>query len=797
VGGAAYVTVYTRWVGADLPTGGVRINFVPRDGGNKFTDSTFFTFSNEALQGSNFTDDLKAAGLPTPNKVIKNWDLNEALGGPLKKDKVWFWFSTRYNEVENEVPVFNNLNAFKPTEWTYLPDTATPGRNKGNQWNNRLRVTWQATPRNKFAGTYGADKWCNCPNNISATVSPEAGRDRRFPRLRQEHAEWTSPVTNKLLLEAVGLHLFERWGNMNLRLKGGSLADSSQEAVLPQMISVNDQRTGLTYRQGATFNNTEVPNWTYRASAAYVTGSHALKVGFNNTSGFLREHNYPMNPLAYRVNSVDANGDGIWEGVTPNQFTMNTVWDSKSTEDMDLGLYVQDKWSISRATINLALRYDHLKTSSPEQTIGPDTFAPTRNLTFPETDILNWSDMTYRTGLAYDLRGDGKTAIKIAFNKYLLGQTLNGLGQAQNPVRALTKSTNRAWADNDHDFVIDCDVLTNKAQSPANGHVDTCGTFSNSTFNSLVPGATYDPELLTGWGHRPTNWETSASIQHELMRGVGLDVGYFRRVWKNFEVTDNLLVSASDFSRFDVIVPTDSRLPNGGGYTVHGVYNVVPAKFGETQEFHTLDSAIGAHQVENWNGFDITLNARLQNGLMVQAGTSTGATTTDNCEVIDKLPEMASSGTITPHEFCHQSEPMRTQFKMFGVYTLPKIELQVSGTFRSTPQDDFNANFRATNSYLAANSTLGRPLAGAANSTLTIALAEPQSLFLERRNELDLRFGKVLRFGRSRSVVSFDIFNALNADTLLGVNQTFSDVWQRPNMRMMRTKRRLERAGRD
>src|SRR5262245_13316105 len=183
VGSAAEVSVDTNSLSADLPTGGVRINFVPKDGGNKFANSTFFTFSNENLQGSNFTDGLKLAGLSTPNRIVKNVDLNESFGGPISRDKVWFWFSTRYNETENEVAVFRNKNEYDPTKWLYEPDTSQPGVNKGYQLNNSLRVTWQATPRNKIAGTYKFDKWCNCPNNISATRAPEAGRDRRFPRL--------------------------------------------------------------------------------------------------------------------------------------------------------------------------------------------------------------------------------------------------------------------------------------------------------------------------------------------------------------------------------------------------------------------------------------------------------------------------------------------------------------------------------------------------------------------------------------------------------------------------------------
>ena len=173
VGSASEVTVDTTNLSADLPTGGVRINFVPKDGGNRFSNSTFLTFSNESLQGDNFSDELRTAGLGTPNKLVNAFDINESIGGPFKQNKVWFWFSSRYNKVENEAPVFSNKFAYDPVNfYKYEPDTSKPGVNKGTQINSSLRVTWQATPRNKIAGTYKADKWCNCPNNISATQSP-------------------------------------------------------------------------------------------------------------------------------------------------------------------------------------------------------------------------------------------------------------------------------------------------------------------------------------------------------------------------------------------------------------------------------------------------------------------------------------------------------------------------------------------------------------------------------------------------------------------------------------------------
>jgi hypothetical protein len=162
----------------------------------------------------------------------------------------------------------------------------------------------------------------------------------------------------------------------------------------------------------------------------------------------------------------------------------------------------------------------------------------------------------------------------------------------------------------------------------------------------------------------------------------------------------------------------------------------------------------------------------------------------DNCEIVAKLPEMNNQAAInagTPAswraaQFCHRESPFLTQFKGYGVYIIPRVEVQISGSFRSIPgqtpaippTNDVNAAFVATNAFLATNSTLGRPLAGGAPN-VTLQLLEPLTKYLDRRNELDMRFGKVFRMrGRSRAVVSLDLYNALNSDAIVNVNQTFA-----------------------
>jgi hypothetical protein len=323
VGSAAEVTVDTSSLSAEMSTGGIRINFIPKDGGNTFSNSTFFTFSNQSMQGDNFTQALKDAGLATPNKIDKNYDLNESVGGPILKDRVWFYYSGRWNRANTFAAIFTNANAYNPALWSYVP-TTTQGRNDGYVQQNNLRLTWQATPKIKIAGEQKMDHWCQCPNQLSATRAPETGVEFRFPRLRQEHAEFTAPLTNKFLVEAVGMHLFERWGNMDMHLSHGTFDDQGSfnnpliEQTFPQMISVVEQSSlngapaNIRYRVNNMFNNTAVPNYTYRVAASYVTGTHAFKAGWNDTFGYLNVTNYNFQPVEYRFNNGQPNQLTEW-----------------------------------------------------------------------------------------------------------------------------------------------------------------------------------------------------------------------------------------------------------------------------------------------------------------------------------------------------------------------------------------------------------------------------------------------------------------------------------------------------
>jgi hypothetical protein len=161
----------------------------------------------------------------------------------------------------------------------------------------------------------------------------------------------------------------------------------------------------------------------------------------------------------------------------------------------------------------------------------------------------------------------------------------------------------------------------------------------------------------------------------------------------------------------------------------------------------------------------------------LQGGVSTGRTSTDNCEIVSMLPELISTATTAlPRDYCHMDSPLLTQVKGLGSYTIPRLDLQVGGSFQSNPGPLVQATFNAPTA-LAAQS-LGRPLSGNAPNAqvnllrsnalaATPTTASAGGLYGDRVNQVDLRIGKIFRFGPRRAAVNLDVYNALNSSAVL------------------------------
>jgi len=772
VGATQEMTIdYAAGLG-EAATAGVRINYVPKEGGNTIKVSFFGTRVTPSFQGNNYSDDLKTRGLTQPNSLKEAYDFNGSVGGPILRERVWFFASARKQLNDTYFAgVYANLNAGDPTKWTYLPADGNGGRPLQQadtfirQPDVNGRLTWQATPRNKFSFFH-----THQPRDVygdRTPVSPESANEFVVDTGRLTTVSWNSPVTSRLLLDVrLSTHGEElhnaAWQEDPNSVYRSLIAVTEQGGSIPSLLYRGaGQAAGPTF----IFAAMSAPNiWELRGSVTYVTGAHAVKIGFGDSWGrqYLLERDVNSS-TSYRFNN----------GV-PNQITERASPVSRYDDlRAEMGIYVQDKWTLHRLTLSGGLRFDWFDTYFPETPIGPGPLVPTRNFTIPQYEWYNWKDLSPRVAAVYDLFGNGKTAVKANVGRYVLA----GDNTVGNVFSILANTVTRSWnpqgtaATNPNYYIPNCDLLN----PLANGD---CGTISDLRFGTQIPSLNYDPSVLAGWGKRPYNWEVSTAVQHQITNRVGAEIGYFRRIYGNFTITKNRALAPTDFTAYSIPAPTDPRLPNGGGYTVSGIYDLNQNKVGQVDNLVTFSDNYGS-ALEHWNGVDLTVNARPKAGILLQGGLSTGRTSMDYCDIRAAVPEL-SIGTPftvnTTNPYCHVDSNFLTQVKLLGTYTVPRIDVQVAGTFQSLPGPQVTANYVATNAVITPS--LGRVLSGSA-ANATINVVAPGTVYGERLNQLDLRFAKIFKFGPTKTAINFDLYNALNANPVTSQNNNYA-AWLVP-----------------
>jgi Carboxypeptidase regulatory-like domain len=752
----------------DVEVGGPIVNLIPRNGSNRFENRFQASGLSGGMQGDNFTDELRQAGLRTPAKTNYQWDSSLMNSGPIMRDRLWFFYATRYSGSGSDQPgIFFNKNAGDITKWTYDPDFNRPARNSSSgSINPTLRLTAQVN-RTTQVGVFldaGGFRLSDYPQigQVGAVplATPETGTVGGSGRSPMFQYKWTWTATSRLLLDA-------SYGSYHQDWNGRERPDNNRD-----LIRMTEQCTagcanngggipGLVYRAQVWNPDYMEPN-RWQAAATYVTGAHNMKAGYQGVFHWQQTHPHGNNyNLDYRVNN------GIPNQLT--QFARPYFTDSRVRYD---ALYAQDQWTHGRFTVQGAVRYDHAWSYYPAQQIGPTQFIPNA-LVFPESKgVIGYHDIDPRFGLAYDVFGNGKTALKFNTGRYLEA-AVNGNGNysALQPSNRVPTSVTRSWTDANRNFTPDCDLLNGEAQDLRASGGDSCGRWNNLNFGKNVYSLSYDDNILKGWYNRPSDWQIGVTAQHEVIPRVSMEVSYLRRWLQNFTVTDNRALAPEDFTQFNVVTPLDPRLPGGGGYTVGPIYDVNPAKFGLTENFRTYSPEYG-NVSQVYNGVDVSVNARLRNGLQVQAGTSTGQTVVDACEVRDKLPEQVSTGAASAggipynpaNPYCHIAPGITTRFTSAGSYIVPKLDVQVAFTLTSSPGVPLEANWIIPNA--TARQWLGRDLAGSAPN-ISVNLLAPDQMRSDRINILDFRIGKVMRFGGQRALFALDLFNALNLDTVL------------------------------
>ena len=785
IGNAQEVTMTTSGGLGESETAGLIMNIVPKQGGNSLSGLLYVSGFSEGMQSDNFTDELKARGATQPTPLTRVYDFNAAAGGPIVKDRLWYYMSVRVQgQRQNTQNVYYNLNAGDPNAWTYVPDLSK-GAFSDRLWENYTpRITWQATQRDKITFSWDEQPVCRtCTGTTSLTgspnfifpTSPEADGHGEFSPQRVQTARWTSPRTSKLLLEAGFGTTYYQWGGREL--------DPNPGKDLVQVVNINQTIvpglvTNMRYRSQNPLNNkTRGSNWT--AAASYVTGSHSVKIGYQG--------NYWRDDREMLTNTQDLGYTFVFGA--PSSITEYAAPYQVNASAMQTTLYAQDQWTLSRLTLQGAVRWDRPWSWFPEQVQPASRFFP--GATFAKTDgVTGYNDITPRLGAAYDLFGNGKTALKANLGKYLQGASVSNLAYGANPSLRIPgggggifpPSVTRTWGDADRDFNPDCD-LTNPL---LNGE---CGQISDLRFGSAqLIGAQFDPDGFSGWGVRPSDWALAVSVQQEIFPRGSVEVAYHHRSFTMFTtggtVTDNLSVSPNDLAAWTLTAPSDPRLPGGGGYPVGPLYNVNSNVFGQVNNFITPTNKV-ADDTRVFNGVDVTFNLRNVRGVTLSGGTSTGKVTNDWCAIRDVVPENSAAMATTPgsgyllNPYCLQESPWETSYRFAVAYTIPRIDVNVSSIYSDktnigTDQlGSLQANYTLTAADLAdAAAQIGRPLN--VTGPLTVNLLAPGQLYGDRVRQWNFGAKKAIRFGSQRLTLGVDIYNLTNSNTTTGFNPVFA-----------------------
>jgi hypothetical protein len=780
------VVIETGGNSLESETGGANVNMVPRDGGNKFSVHSVVSYTNGSLSSAKVPDSLITRGsAPNQNSMKDVFDYGIGVGGPIKNDKLWFYEA---NRVWGSAAYGANNYFNKSSDWRfYVPDLSRPAYT--DQWQRDFggRITWQATAKQKVTASENWQKGCSCWLAVSsgAPLSPEAQTSFQYgPNggLDLAQGTWTYTATSKLLLQA-GL----QYARMGVLFTNDVIPDAQHVSILELVGVPGGAPAGYRYNAlpgsnitGYTDPTTE-SSWSEHFALSYVTGSHAIKTGWLSVHGGRYQHGRTLpNGLNYTFRA----------GVPVSLTEWATPFDSP-VQSVNVGFFGQDQWTIGRLTATYGARLDHYNASTKAFTsdagplVGPKSFPAV-------TDLPNFNDVTPRFGVAYDVFGNGKTAIKASWGRYLMNLGTSTLDTVA-PSGAIVTNVTRTWNDTNHDYVPNCD-LTNPL---ANGE---CGPMSNLRFGQPAVNLVWDQASRTGWNTREFNYQTAVSLQQEVRPGLGLTLGYYRTDWRNQLATVNTLVTPSDFTQYCITAPTDPRLAQFSGQPVCGLYDVNPNKFGQVSNVLMLAKDVpGATSQprEVFSGVDTGITARFGKGGLVSGGVTVGRTTFDYCWE-NNLPQVlqVAAPTTLPRTsaYCKVQtawwDGVGSMIKFQAVYPLP-WNFVASGTFKNMPGAPLAANDIVSNAQAA--TSLGRsfsscPATGVCTATATVGLipgANNQGnasalLFDDRLTQVDLRVTRMIRLGKGRIQGVAELYNVLNARPAQATNPTYGASWLVP-----------------
>jgi hypothetical protein len=765
----------TSGIGAETSGGGVRLNLIPRDGGNRFSGDTGISYRPGEWQGNNLTQRLKDAGLTVGNNTGYIVDFTIAQGGPIKRDKLWFFATYRDYDTNNGISNTFFDDGRQGTDFNYIRQGSG-------------RITYQLSTKNKVSGFYDkVSKYRG--HDMQSLVDPEtASLVWSSPDYHTAGVKWTAAATSRILVEA------------------GFSENIEYRATSPQDGIAADRGTPEWYARATKVlqtstlgGRTTAPNnWgsdspgrrNLQGAVSYVTGTHSFKAGVQWQWGTFYHSDVSNGDIVQRFLTAikDAHGAVIGFANPIDVLAQNTPVQSQERLNRDLGFFVQDTWTLKRLTMTAGIRREYINSQVDSLTAEAGRFVPAR--THAEIRALpDWGDWAPRFQVAYDLFGNSKTAIKYSANRYNAAQAV-GIAATFNALARANSTDVIPWVDKNGDQIAQGGRNWN-GDGTAYTDCDFRTDFSCELDLSVLRpnfGLLNEPGVYGGFP-RSYNVEQGLEIQHELLPRLSVTGTYYTGYNRNLTTTINRRVTPADYTPLSIFNPVD-----GTPITVYNISAAANSRPSDNLTFSDPD------RFSRYRSFSTEFRARPGGGSLVFGGLSwerelvnaTGATTL-NC-TIGRLQN--------PNQlrFCDQSDlpegmgiPFVLNARLNATYPLPWWGLSISGSFQSNDGGDRTLNYlitRGVTRYPAncpspcpANAVV-IPTAALTTATLTVPLfpAGSRGYRDERLNQLDLKIQQTFRVGRVRVSPAFEAFNVNNTDKIITYSSTnFGPTWSQPN----------------
>jgi hypothetical protein len=692
------ISYQTSSLPAEAPVGGVQINMIPRDGGNQYRGTFFASGGNSSLQSNNLDDELRRLQFLARNRVKSVYDVNVTYGGPILRERLWFFSTYRRWSANNYLGNTFDASGAQAVDDQRISD-------------GTIRLTWQAAQQHKLAVLYDRSaKWRgHRPNNwIGASISEPVSSVEQTTGLNYiGQLKWSSPMSNRLLTE---FSVFTLPVNYNLQFQ--KEADPNAIATFDQIRSIF---MGVSPRQD--INSARM--YTYAGFLSYVTGAHNLKMGVQVRRGWSQELFETRGDIVQYV----SNG-------APQSVRLVNNPSGHREEGVNTGVYIQDSWTFGRVTLNPGLRYERFTMSIPAQSAGAGRWVPAREFA-EQRNLVDWNSVSPRFGFAWDLFGNGRTAVKGGLSRY---DRLAGITIIQPLNQKNIAFQTCPWADANSDL---------RAQTSEIAFERCTG--------SLQPSLGFvDPDLK-----RPHQWEYTAMVQHQIGARTSVMVGYYGRRFWNLYTTVNDAVPSSAYTPVTITNPLTNQPLT--------VYNQDPTTRGQVR--NVLRNIPELKQ--RYHGIEFQFNTRLSKATMfvgLTIGNNYGDQDTGDLNNPNlRINNRGDIGFDSPYQ-------IRGGFS----YAMP-ADVRVSGSIRAA------SGLPQTRTYVVTTTQVP----GLTQVTQNVQAAERGEFRYPWVNLLDVRFTRVFRFGGARLEPSADVFNVFNNNAVTNAVQTIGTSLGRPSAIVM------------